>query len=530
MSLAVNADRVFWLAPDAVVCVDAKTGADVWRTERNVARQRPNWSAPTLVVQDGVVLCADRRATPVPDVDESTGRPMPRWLAEGAGAGDLVAYSATTGQPLWTAKCGESYHAPIDVFVGDGLVWLGQSRARHGSDYTAGLDLLTGQVNRRITSERAFATTMPHHRCYRDRATARYLVAGRTGVELIDLQTGEAFRHHWVRGACQYGVVPANGLLYAPPHACACYIEAKLTGFNALAPRREAERGKRKADKVEGGKGQADDRMRLERGPAYDAPIPSPQSLIPSPSSSDWPTHRHDPARSGSSQVAVPADLKCAWQARPGGRLSSPVIAEGRTLVASVDAHTVHAFDTHDGKPLWQYTAGGRVDSPPTVSGGLAVFGSADGWVYCVRAADGQLAWRYRVAPEERRLVAFGQIESAWPVHGCVLVHDGSVYCAAGRSSYLDGGIRLHRLDLGTGKTLASECVSSRDPRTGEQPAEPIIFEMPGALPDILSYDGKLVYMRHLGFDPASLKPRKPSAHLYSPAGFLNDDWWHRTY
>jgi outer membrane protein assembly factor BamB len=206
------------------------------------------------------------------------------------------------------------------------------------------------------------------------------------------------------------------------------------------------------------------------------------------------------------------------------------VIADGRVMVASADAHTVYAFDAKDGKPLWQYTAGGRIDSPPTIAGGLAVFGSADGWVYCVRAADGQLAWRYRAAPEERRLVAFGQVESAWPVHGSVLVHDGSVYCAAGRSSYLDGGIWLCRLDLRTGKKLAAERIWSRDPRSGEQPAEPIIFEMPGALPDILSCDGKLIYMRHLAFEPANLKPRKAASHLYSPAGFLNDDWWHRSY
>ena len=34
----------------------------------------------------------------------------------------------------------------------------------------------------------------------------------------------------------EYGVIPANGLLYAPQHSCACYIEAKLTGLLALKP------------------------------------------------------------------------------------------------------------------------------------------------------------------------------------------------------------------------------------------------------------------------------------------------------
>lgn len=30
--------------------------------------------------------------------------------------------------------------------------------------------------------------------------------------------------------------MPCNGLTYAPPHNCICYPEAKLFGFNALAP------------------------------------------------------------------------------------------------------------------------------------------------------------------------------------------------------------------------------------------------------------------------------------------------------
>ena len=52
--------------------------------------------------------------------------------------------------------------------------------------------------------------------------------------------------------------------------------------------------------------------------------------------------------------------------------------------------------------------------------------------------------------------MASGQIESAWPVSGSVLVRDGSVYCAAGRSSYVDGGIYLERLDLKTGGPLST--------------------------------------------------------------------------
>lgn len=53
------------------------------------------------------------------------------------------------------------------------------------------------------------------------------------------------------------------------------------------------------------------------------------------------------------------------------------------------------------------------------------LFGSRDGWVYCLQASDGQLVWRFRAAPEERKMMAFEQLESTWPVHGSVLVQKG---------------------------------------------------------------------------------------------------------
>jgi len=246
--------------------------------------------------------------------------------------------------------------------------------------------------------------------------------------------------------------------------------------------------------------------------------------------STDWPTYRHDPARTGATQAAVPPELSVLREARLGGQLSSPVVAEGLALVASARDHSIHAVDAATGQERWQFTAEGGVDSPPTIAAGLVVFGCADGWVYCLRAAEGALVWRSLVAPQERRVVAFGRVESAWPVSGSVLIRDGVAYCAAGRSSSLDGGIHLCKLDLQTGRELARRVVYSRDAETGEQPEEPLMFELPGALPDVLSTDGDSVYMRRLSFAADSLQPQEPKAHLYSPAGFLHDDWWRRTY
>jgi hypothetical protein len=86
------------------------------------------------------------------------------------------------------------------------------------------------------------------------------------------------------------------------------------------------------------------------------------------------------------------------------------------------------------------------------------------------------------------------------------------VYAVAGRSTYLDGGMTLYRVDAVTGEQLSATSVAA-----------------PG-LPDILSSDGESVFLRHLRFDLAGAAQTSDVPHLYSPAGFLDDSWWHRTY
>jgi outer membrane protein assembly factor BamB len=423
------------------------------------------------------------------------------------------------------------------------LVWAGHATGRGAQepDFTVARDLRTGQIVKEIQPEEAF-TAIHHHRCYRNRATDRYIMLGRTGIEFIHLASGEAMRHNWVRGACQYGIVPCNGLLYAPPHSCACYVQSKINGFWALASKRESQSPRIEESKC------ATKATRLEEGPAYPAvknqkseardgeraPSRAADNLIsdlrPLNSGEDWPTYRHNAARNGRTETSVPPEVAPLWCRTVGERLSSPVVAGGRVFAAAVDEHTVHCLDAATGKDLWRYVADGRVDSPPTCSGGLVVFGAADGCVYCLRADDGALAWRYRAAPRDERVVSYGRLESPWPVHGSVLVQDGAVYCAAGRSSYLDDGICLYRLDLATGKVLAHRRLWSRD-ATGRQPEDKVVvMEMAGFLPDVLSSDGDRVYMRHAGFAPEDLRDSDTEPHLMSVSGLLDGNWWHRSY
>jgi hypothetical protein len=143
-------------------------------------------------------------------------------------------------------------------------------------------------------------------------------------------------------------------------------------------------------------------------------------------------------------------------------------------------------------------------------------------------AADGTLCWRTRAAPDERRVVAYGRLESTWPVSGSVLVENGMVYAAAGRSSFLDGGIRMVKIKAATGEFFGEETVY--DFRDGKEPPVTASFEMDGALPDILSSQNGLVFMRHSSFDKESLSRRQPAPHIFSPTGYLDDNWWHRTY
>jgi hypothetical protein len=352
---------------------------------------------------------------------------------------------------------------------------------------------------------------------------------------MIDLNGENHSRNNWVRGTCRVGVTPCNGLIYSPSHSCGCYIEAKIFGFHALAPAR-----KTKDSGLE----------RLDKGPAYNNRI-NLRSEISNLKSSEWPTYRGNNARSGSIRMNIPQDLNSIWKTNIGGRLSGLTVAEGKVFVARIDAHTVLAIDALTGEQLWQYTAGARVDSPPTVYRGLVLFGSADGYVYCLRASDGELAWRFLAAPQKLSVVAFDQLESAWPIHGSVLVKNDVAYVAAGRCSYLDGGIMIYGLDPATGNVVAKRHIQSEHvgvmdpPPEGSEHASTIMirqntldyktflapdrsdaFSMRGATTDILVSDVNSIYLRHMRFNDRLDMEMSGRPHLYSTSRLL-DDWEH---
>jgi outer membrane protein assembly factor BamB len=488
LSLCADADRVCYQTGTDVVCVDLQTGREHWSRA----------SGRLYLIHDGAVVCADGKATTI--------------------------LSAQTGDERWQQP--HLLTAVHDVFVAGGSLWVGGFKPcpekrgpSWGPYFVTQLDLPTGRLLKHIEPE----NPSHHHRCYSNKATDRYILGGRRGTEFIDLASGEVLWNSWARGVCRYGVMPCNGLLYVPPHACACYMAAKLIGFNALAP------GRRTRD--EGQRTKEEDR--LEKGPAYE--ISDPESQVSSlksdvQDSADWPTYRHDAQRSGHAAAPVPAQLHVRWQAKVGGRLSPPTVAGGRVFAACVDQQRIGVLDADSGKPVWQFTAEARVDSPPTIDQDRAIFGCRGGVVYSLQTSDGALAWRRRVAREDRRVVVSGQLESVSPVPGSVLVQDGVAYCTAGRSSYLDGGIDLCRLEPQTGRLLSRTPIYSPDPETGRQPPQLGPAAVPGARVDILSGDSGHVYLRDLVFDQNGRTQPEGSPHLFSMTAFLDDAWAHRAY
>ena len=524
LELAGGDGKVFLLTSDAIECLDADSGERLWRIDRPAlpagAVRRMGFSGmfeyllTVMVYHDGVVLLAQ----PEPNTHH-TYHTMP---------GTLYAFDAEDGREMWKHGYGGWGHCtPPDVFVVDDVVWTHVNAETEfgsvwGNGYKAkdssivdyriqALELRTGKLLQELATKEIF-NVGHHHRCYRNKSSERFLMSCRRGVEFVDLSNGENYQNHWVRSGCLLGYLPCNGLLYVTPHPCECYINAKLTGFNALAPKNQKpDVGIQKSD-------------RLEKGPAYGRIRGTKNE---GPGMNEWLTYRRDPRRSGTTESVVGTDLKVAWRSDVQTKPSGLVVADGRVFVAGVDTHTVRALDADDGTRLWEYTAGARVDSPPTYYKGLAIFGSADGRVYCLRAANGELVWRFDAAPCHRLVTAFGQLESPWPVPGNVLVHDGKCWFAAGRASHMDGGIHVYALDPMAGKVLFSETFCNLDPETGKVPVESEGHTMAGLLNDIPATDGANVFIRQKHVWPSHARGGQ---HLYTTGGYLDPSWFNRTF
>ena len=123
-------------------------------------------------------------------------------------------------------------------------------------------------------------------------------------------------------------------------------------------------------------------------------------------------------------------------------------------------------------------------------------------------------------------------------MHGSVLVDQGVVYVAAGRSTYLDGGVYLYGLDPETGKVLHHNVLAGPFPEGADQ--RDVSFYVLGANADVLVSEGDYLYMRQkkltrsLQEVPVEVLSSKGEQdvglHVFSTAGLLDGSWYNRTF
>jgi outer membrane protein assembly factor BamB len=516
--------HVYIFDGERVLCLDADSGEENWSSARIAGR------SPYTPNSGCSLVCGETRVV----VGGITGTPYRNST--------MIALSAKDGTTVWRGtQYASGRHSPKDLFLIDGVAWSAAtfgasmtlpgvpSTAKRKSGRITGYDLDDGkQVADFFTNSDVY---MMNSRCHMSCATANYLITSRTGAELVSLKEEEWHLHHWLRGACLYGLMPANGMLCAPPNPCACYAQSSLDGLNA----------------VTGHNPEWEQVVREHQGPAFVLGASSSDEEQRQSESSEpdaWPVYRHDNRRSGATSTEVALPLATMWRSSGYGDLTSLVVAKGRCFFAEKDIHRVHCLDAKSGEAQWSYVAGGRIDSPPAICGNSLFFGCADGWLYRLLVSTGELVWKRRIAPAEIFLFDHNQPAAVWPLSGSVLVQDGKVYCVSGRSAFLDGGMRLTLVDAASGRILEENVIDHRDPNNGRDMHQHVAMQnMPVALPDLLSSDGKRLYMRTQQFDLQGKRTHIANSawdddvemgvgreHLFAATGFLDDNWFHRSY
>ena len=156
----------------------------------------------------------------------------------------------------------------------------------------------------------------------------------------------------------------------------------------------------------------------------------------------DWTNLLGNPAHAGVALKAPAAPLRMAWTRNVGANLymCSPVVADGRVFVASVDedlkgrAH-LYALKAQDGSPLWEYRVRNSVKNTIVAAGGVVLAQDVEGWLYAIDAQSGTLAW-------EKKL----------PTPGLPALIEGIV--ASGDTVFAGTGKSLTAFEAATGREL----------------------------------------------------------------------------
>jgi outer membrane protein assembly factor BamB len=417
-ALALRDGRIIYLAQGVgVVCRNLVDGTQLWKNNDEALQvnfQMPDQSKTEQFLGSEPIILALEEVL----------------ILRSPLSKNVYALSAKDGATLWNRPSGMTYRSVPAVPV-NGL-WLGPDS----------VDLKTGKP--------ATGPKYIFSGCGTTLATPDYLIT--CFGAMSDLKNDQMIRKADLKGICDLGSVLSEGILITVPNECHCELPVKcyraLVSGGAIDPHSAP--------------------PTAERLTILENTDPSALPLT----DADWPTYRHDAARSAASSASLNDGAQILWQWKPNGVVqykttwdvvakgpriapdfiaSAPIAASGMIYFISADGF-VRCLKASDGKEIWKFATAAMSFAPPTIWEGRILVGSSDGRVYCLDASTGKPLWNLLLAPHDRRIFWNGHLINTWPVIGGVTVKDGVGYAVSGYTS--ENGIHAYAFDPKTGKVL----------------------------------------------------------------------------
>ncbi len=358
----------------------------------------------------------------------------------------VMAFDLKTGEPLWQTDVKESKKLAGQTLnleaAAKGAVAVAQGNRNQ-------VELLSAKTGLPLSPEQSVTVKDTFFRFRQHVCTPVF----RVNDISLNHRGGKLGDFGGARAACLTGTVPAYGAGFISQNWCNC-TPGQIKGLIAIASI---------------GKTPTPEEMEQPAEPvtygSYDEKADGPSRDL------KWTTFRGNAIRSSSVDCEINPEATEAWSVKVvagckegtvlrdwhdylNSRLTAPVISDKVAIVADIDQNELIALNLQDGKVAWRFMTAGRMNTSPTLYKGICLAGDHAGYVYALKVKNGELIYKLRIAPEEKRMLSYGKLESVWPIVGGVLVNDGKAYAACGRTIGSDGGVMVRAFQPETGTPI----------------------------------------------------------------------------
>jgi len=441
--------RMDWaIAEGTVEAYDDTSGKRLWKSDL---------LGTSLLIADGRVFIVNRTGgDPLEEMHNRRGKESKTQHPEQK----VIALDLAKGTVLWEAT-DASFNAKDQALTLEAAGYGAVAVAYNGRKTVA----LLGAKDGKLLDKATAATVGKNFFRYRNHICTPVLRVG--DIQMTNrggtiTKGAEKQAYGGARAGCLTGTVPGYGAGYITQNWCRC-SPAQISGLLAVAPI---------------GRILTPPEMEVATKPVAYSTYNDVADGIASPSM--WTSFRGNATRSSSAGCNITDKPAVAWTTQVAAkkrdgtvqrdwrsflntRLTAPVTAGKLVIVGDIDHNEIIAVDTGNGKVKWRFMTAGRMDAAPTLYKGICLASDRTGYVYGIKIKSGELIYKLRIAPEEKRMVSYGKVESVWPVIGGVMVAGGKAYASAGRTQGSDGGLLVRAFTPETGKVLWSRAL----PQTG---------------------------------------------------------------